>query len=646
MASQPTPLSPLTLVTEKTTSSECVTQHSTKRITRLSQTFEGHHDFISVVAVLPNTQRMVTSSKDKTLYLSDLTTKKVLKPSCDITGGIIPWNGKSGVCVINDHARGGGFTRTKFTPQFENGWFTTAQNGSAARTNDSVALYLITAHQSNEVHMSLDFSADGSILASAGDRMVKFWCTAKWKEKDIIPLDAAVHCIRYSSSGERLAIATENNICIYNPATRQHIKMLMGHSGGTFTLTWAPQGIYLLSGGSKHDPTIRVWDALRGNEIDTFHGHTDKINAISVNDSSTIITSASCDGSVRFWPFPKSNILEVSATALCVTCFGGGDDRKISQSVLPSTGLMSTMTQVKTCTLTLIMDEIAYIVLSTVGGKLSTALEIFTRQIEADSNNYIYFGHRSIVNARMHDWECALKDAIQAIAIFNTNAHEEAVMSVNDMAEESLGSDLLACKVVQIYFFAEMALAASKDNIRDKAIQYIDAAIEIANSCSLHTIDLSVYTAFVVIFGWDLKSLWRTIEKYKCLILLRTCNIEVLEYYRLLMNPCNEVQKASLRAWFALLNYLSLRIQACRVYVVSPEASSDDTLKTEGLSCIYLAFLTRQYSHIMSPSPPSTTNVLCAHDNGHVYSTCALYRRLVEATPWAQGQLEEQHKST
>jgi WD40 repeat protein len=362
MASQPTPLSPLTLVTEKTTSSECVTQHSTKRITRLSQTFEGHHDFISVVAVLPNTQRMVTSSKDKTLYLSDLTTKKVLKrlvghssdvsglavsrdgkfiASCDITGGIIPWNGKSGVCVINDHARGGGFTRTKFTPQFENGWFTTAQNGSAARTNDSVALYLITAHQSNEVHMSLDFSADGSILASAGDRMVKFWCTAKWKEKDIIPLDAAVHCIRYSSSGERLAIATENNICIYNPATRQHIKMLMGHSGGTFTLTWAPQGIYLLSGGSKHDPTIRVWDALRGNEIDTFHGHTDKINAISVNDSSTIITSASCDGSVRFWPFPKSNILEVSATALCVTCFGGGDDRKISQSVLPSTGLMS-----------------------------------------------------------------------------------------------------------------------------------------------------------------------------------------------------------------------------------------------------------------------------------------------------------------
>jgi hypothetical protein len=59
------------------------------------------------------------------------------------------------------------------------------------------------------------------------------------------------------------------------------------------------------------------------------------------------------------------------------------------------------------------MDEIAYIVLSTVGGKLSTALEIFTRQIEADSNNYIYFGHRSIVNARIHDWECALKDAIQ-----------------------------------------------------------------------------------------------------------------------------------------------------------------------------------------------------------------------------------------
>ncbi|KAG2038865.1 WD40-repeat-containing domain protein [Suillus americanus] len=617
------PVSSLTLVTDKT------------RLTQVSQTsFEVHHDFISVVAVLANTKRMVTSSKDKTLCLSDLTTKKVLKrlvghssdvsglavsrdgkliASCDITGGIIPWNGKTGVCLINDHGRGAGFAKTKFTSRLESGWFTTAQNGFTAHSNESVALQIITAHQSSEVHLSLDFSADGKILASAGDRMVRFWCTTTWKEKGAFPLDAVVYCVRYSSSGERLAVATENNICIYNPATRQRIKTLKGHSGGTFALTWMPQGTYLLSGGGRHDPTIRVWDALKGDEIDAFHGHTDKINAIAVNDSSTILTSASCDGSVRFWPFPTSNILEVSAAALCVSCFSEGDDRKISQWVLPSAGLMSTKTQVKVSVSQksyihiLTMDETAYTVCTT-GGKLSTALDIFTRQIKADSNNYVCFGHRSIVYSRIRDWECALKDAVQsisiqksligymskgiahygmgqirkasiafdlasrfaagdstthhhlflirAIAIFNTNAHEEAIMSVSDMAEDSVDADLLACKVVQIYFYAEMALAASKGNIPDKATEYIDTAIEIANSCSLQTIDFSVYTEFVVIFGWDVKSLWYAIHIYKCLILFRTCNIEALEYYRLLVEPCNEAQKASLRAWLAQYKHI------------------------------------------------------------------------------------------
>ncbi|KAG1890759.1 WD40-repeat-containing domain protein [Suillus subluteus] len=423
MVSQPTPaLSPPTLVPQQTS---CVTQ--------LSQTFEGHRKSISAVAAMPNTQRMVTSSKDNTLCLWELTTKKLLKhlvghpsvvsglavsrdgkfiASCDITGGIIPWDGETGVCLIND-AQGVGFTKTEFTAKngspvtyngstrsTQNGFAvahngvttahngstnghngstnghngstnghngstnghngstiahkyngatfayngsTTAQNGSApAQTDESVALQLIIAHQSSEVHISLDFSADGTTLASAGDRTVRFWCTAAWKEnQDAIPLDAVVHCVRYSSSGELLAIATENNIYIYNPATRQRIKMLKGHSGGTFTLTWTLQGTYLLSGGGERDPTVRVWEVLKGGEIEAFRGHTDKISTISVNESSTIITSASSDGSIRLWPFPKSNVLDVAAGAFCVTFFSGGDDQKISQWVLPSTGLVS-----------------------------------------------------------------------------------------------------------------------------------------------------------------------------------------------------------------------------------------------------------------------------------------------------------------
>jgi tetratricopeptide (TPR) repeat protein len=430
-----------------------------------------------------------------------------------------------------------------------------------------------------------------------------------WKEnQDAILLDAVVHCIRYSSSGEHLAIATENNICIYNAATRQRIRTLKGHSGGTFALTWTLQGTCLLSGGGKRDPTVRVWEALSGEEIETFRGHSDKISTISVDESTTIITSASTDGSIRLWPFPKSSIIDVAAGAFCVTFFSGGNDHKISQWVLPSTGLVSTKTQTKvthwhkTYTLTFTMDETAYKTITT-GGNLSTALEIFTRNIGADSSNYVCFGHRSIVYTRMGEWELALKDAIQsisiqksligylakaiahyglkqireanvafdlalrfaagdsathhllvlirAIATFNTNAYDEALMYVNDMAEVSFDADLLICQVVQVYFYAEMALAASRSNTREKAIEYIDLAIQIANSCFLQTMDFSIYKEFVVIFGWNLQSLWHTVRKYKCLILFRSCNIEALDYYLSLMEETDKAQKTSLRAWFA-----------------------------------------------------------------------------------------------
>ncbi|KAG1858015.1 hypothetical protein DFJ58DRAFT_782421 [Suillus subalutaceus] len=63
--------------------------------------------------------------------------------------------------------------------------------------------------------------------------------------------------------------------------------------------------------------------------------------------------------------------------------------------------------------------------------------------------------------------------------------------------------------------------------------------------------DFSIYTEFVVIFGWDLESLWQTIHKYKCLILFRARNIGALECYRSLLEPCDEAQKAILIAWFA-----------------------------------------------------------------------------------------------
>lgn len=44
-----------------------------------------------------------------------------------------------------------------------------------------------------------------------------------------------------------------------------------------------------------------------------------------------------------------------------------------------------------------------------------------------------------------------------------------------------------------------MGLTALTGNINNKAVKYITAAIEIATSCSLQTVDFSMYAEFVVV---------------------------------------------------------------------------------------------------------------------------------------------------
>lgn len=410
----------------------------------------------------------------------------------------------------------------------------------------------------------------------------------------------------------------EKDIGIYDVGTMECTRLLKGHLGGTFALTWTLKGTYLVSGGGSRDATLRVWDASEWTEIEAFHGHTGQINSISVNESSTIITSASTDSSVRLWPFPiQSNILKVSASASCVTfskdcryIFSGGDDLKISQWELPSTGLVMASTQAWTKTTTEVVEtKVEIFTMSEtaqaacITGDFSAAVEIFTQEIKENSSNHVCYGHRAIALAREHNWDAALEDANQSIsikrssvgfmskgialcgkgqireacsafdlalkmatgdstthnlislmkaaAIFSANEHEEAIMCVKDMAEFSVDSDLLTCNVVLTYLYTQMGFTALENNTLEKALEYITAALEIATTHSFHNMEFSKYTEFIVTFGWDLQSLWKNLNKYHCLALFRTCRIEALECYRSLVDACNETERESLITWFA-----------------------------------------------------------------------------------------------
>jgi WD40 repeat protein len=303
-------------------------------ITTPNRRFKGHELSVTAVAIFPDGCRMVTGSQDKTLSLWDLKDGVVLKKmeghsstvwaiaisrdgrliaSGDENGGFVVWRGATGECL------------------------TQAIRAHSRRTR------------------SLDFSPDGEVLAvGSWDKTTKVWNTKTWEvQENTISCRADVNCVRFSPSGELLAIATNIHIQIWNPRTSECIAKFKTaiSKANNLSLAWTPDGTRLLSAGSRSDPTIREWDTSTWQQVgDPWSGHLHYINTIAVNSAGTLAASSSSDKHVRLWRLSDRRtiaIFECSRSPSCVTfstdgkyIFTGSHDTKVLEWAIPEVTLL------------------------------------------------------------------------------------------------------------------------------------------------------------------------------------------------------------------------------------------------------------------------------------------------------------------
>ncbi|KAG0706487.1 WD40-repeat-containing domain protein [Suillus ampliporus] len=309
--------------------------YTTSPSTSPIQWFQDHEDSISAVAVFPDRRRMVTGSFDGTLRLWDLEKGVVLRYMGGHTYGVravaVARNGK---LIASGGRRGGLIT-----------W-----NGDTGEP-------LINAVQAHSDSIdSLDFSPDGAVLATGSrDKTTILVTTSTWKKQQLIHCRDHVWCIRYSPSGEHLAIATSSNIQIWNPGRRDCIINLEG-LGRNLSLTWTSSGTRLLSAGN--DNAIQEWDSSSWKQVgDVWKGHTNDINAIVVDSTGTLVASASDDNHVRLWRLSDRRTIALfkhSGAVYSVTfsmdskvILSGGGDKKISMWPVPADALPDQDTDAK-----------------------------------------------------------------------------------------------------------------------------------------------------------------------------------------------------------------------------------------------------------------------------------------------------------
>jgi WD40 repeat protein len=291
------------------------------------QAFKDHTKAIRAVAVFPDGRRMVTGSFDKTLCLWDLKTGAMLKKMEGhrdrVTTLVVS---RDGQLIVSGDQRGTFIV-----------WH--------GETGES--LTQSTKAHSNRIY-ALDFSPDGTVLASGSeDQTTKLWSTKTWQlQGNPIERGNCVRCVQYSPSGKLLAIATYDDIEIYDPNTRKCVVNFKGHIPYNFSLVWTPDGTRLLTAGDKDDPTVREWDSLTWKQIgDPWTGHTLDISSIAIHPAGTLVASASYDRHIRLWRLSDRRTIAVfqhSSWVGCVTfsvdgkhIFSGGSDRMISEWAVP-----------------------------------------------------------------------------------------------------------------------------------------------------------------------------------------------------------------------------------------------------------------------------------------------------------------------
>jgi WD40 repeat protein/serine/threonine protein kinase len=111
-----------------------------------------------------------------------------------------------------------------------------------------------------------------------------------------------VTCVAMSPDGSQVVSGSwDSTLKLWNAVSGEQLKTFVGHTDGITSVAFTSDGTRIVSGSL--DNSIKIWDPQTGQETRTLTGHNDSVTSVAFSSDGERIISGSRDTTIKVWNF-------------------------------------------------------------------------------------------------------------------------------------------------------------------------------------------------------------------------------------------------------------------------------------------------------------------------------------------------------